>query len=133
MAYFRSTEQFYACAQALFDRVQVAYPRAADDVIKAKLILRFLCSNPTAVLLINGRHNPASFTFGETRIRPEVDITLETDTLHLVLLGDLGLSKAFSTKAMKVRGPARKTLALADLFHQLQFLYPQILREQGLE
>jgi len=133
MTIYNSPEQFYACAQALFDRVQEENPNAAENVMDAKLLIRFRCNNPEAEILINGRRNPASVTFGANRVRPEVDAYMETDTLHKILLGELGLSKALSTKQIKLRGPAWKALAVAELFHQCQNLYPNILEEQGLE
>lgn len=82
--------------------------------------------------MINGRKKPVSVTYGENRIRPEVDVDLTTDTLHYILLGELRLAKALKTKELKVHGPVRKVLAAAELFHQCQAIYPRILREQGL-
>jgi hypothetical protein len=112
--------------------VQQAYPQAAEDLEKAKLILRFQCSDPEASILINGRRKPASVTFGDNRIRPEVDVQLTADTLHGILLGDLKLSKALASRSLKIHGPARKTLAVTGLFHQCQTLYPEVLKENGL-
>lgn len=132
MAVFASTEQFYAVAEALFDRVQVENPDAADSVVEARLLIRFKCTNPDAEILINGRRRPASISFGSNRVRPEVDAHMEMDVLHQILLGELGLAKALSSKKVKLRGPAWKVLFVADLFHQCQDLYPQILKEPGL-
>jgi putative sterol carrier protein len=132
MSFFSSSQQFYVTARALFDQVQVEYPQAADDVRKAKLLIRFNCTNPDAIIMINGRKKPVSVTYGENRIRPEVDVDLTTDTLHYILLGELRLAKALKTKELKVHGPVRKVLAAAELFHQCQAIYPRILREQGL-
>ena len=132
MSFYANSEQFYTTTRALFGRVQAENPQAADDVRKAKLLIRFNCTDPEAELLINGRRQPATVTYGENRIRPEVDVILATDTLHLILLGDLRLSKALAAKKLVVHGPVRKVLAVADLFHQCQAIYPEILREQGL-
>lgn len=132
MAVYRNSEQFIATLDSLFERVQRDYPQAAEDLEQSKLILRFRCSDPAADILINGRRQPASVTFGENRIRPEVDIALTADTLHGILLGELKLSKALASRALKIRGPARKTLAVTGLFHECQKLYPQVLREKGL-
>lgn len=132
MSFFSSSRQFYATAQALFDKVQAEYPQAADDIRKARLLIRFNCVEPEATIMINGRREPASVSFGENRIRPEVDVDLTTDTLHYILLGELGLANALKTKELKVHGPMRKVLAVANLFHQCQAIYPRILREQGL-
>jgi hypothetical protein len=132
MAVYKSTDQYYTVAEALFDRVQEENPDAADSVMEARLLIRFKCTDPTAELLINGRRRPASVSFGSNRVRPEVDAHMEMDVLHQILLGELGLAKALSNKKVKLRGPAWKALAVADLFHQCQDLYPQILKEQGL-
>lgn len=117
-------------AQALFDQVQAEYPQAAEDIRKVRLLIRFNCSDPEATIMINGRKEPASVTYGENRIRPEVDVGLTADTLHYILLGELGLAKALKTKELKVHGPVRKVLAVTNLFHQCQAIYPRILREQ---
>jgi hypothetical protein len=132
MTFYNSSQQFYTTARTLFDQVQIEYPQAAEDVRKARLLIRFNCSEPEAIIMINGRKEPPSVTFGENHIRPEVDVVLTTDTLHNILLGELRLSKALKKKELKVHGPARKVLAVANLFHQCQAIYPRILREQGL-
>lgn len=130
MSFFSSSHQFYITAQALFDQVQAEYPQAAEDIRKVRLLIRFNCSDPEATIMINGRKEPASVTYGENRIRPEVDVGLTADTLHYILLGELGLAKALKTKELKVHGPVRKVLAVTNLFHQCQAIYPRILREQ---
>lgn len=132
MAFYSDSERFVSTLDLLFERVQQTYPKAAADLEQAKLILMFRCSDPVAVILINGRRHPASVTFGENRIRPEVEVDLTADTLHEILLGDLKLSKALASRALKIKGPARKTLAVTGLFHECQKLYPVILQECGL-
>jgi hypothetical protein len=132
MAFFQDSEQFVTTLDSLFRRVEQTYPDAADDLEKAKLILRFRCSDPAAEILINGRRRPAGVTFGENRVRPEVDVMLTADTLHEILLGELKLSRALASRAVQIRGPARKTLAITGLFHECQKLYPDVLHDNGL-
>ena len=132
MPFYESSEQFYNAIRSLFDRVQEDNPKAAESINKAKLLLRFNCSEPDGIILINGRRQPASVTYGENKIRPEVDVKLKADTLHYILLGELGLAKALANKDLKVHGPVRKVLTVTDLFHECQMIYPDILRDQGL-
>lgn len=132
MAFYASSEQFYSCADALFSRLLKENPQAAKAVEKAKLLIRIRCSDPMVTFLINGRRHPTSVRFGEDRIRPEVDVEMATDTLHLIMLGQLSLSRALAANDLKVRGTVWKITSLADLFQQCQSLYPVILREQGL-
>ena len=119
--------------RSLFERVQEEKPYAAEDVKRSKLILRFSCQDPEGIILINGRRDDKTVTFGQNKIRPEVEVLLKTDSLHNILLGELGLARALASKELTVRGPARKTLALTDLFHECQTIYPEILRDQGMK
>ena len=93
---FSNTDQFYSCMKALFDRVQISDPQAAQKLQKSKVILRFTCTGPDGILVINGRRNTAAITYGEDRIRPEVDVSLPADTLHTILLGDTKITNALS-------------------------------------
>ncbi len=132
MAFYGSSEQFITCAQALFDRLLSVNPAAAEPVEKARLLVRFRCTDPAAIFVINGRRHPPTVRFGEDRIRPEIAVETQTDTIHQIMLGELGLSKALSANLLRVRGSVWKVVSLADLFQECQLLYPGILREQGL-
>jgi putative sterol carrier protein len=132
MPVFSNTEQFYRVTKTLFDKIQKENPSAAAELESSKLIIRFNTSDPTAMLVLNGRRHPAEVSYGENRVRPEVDVSMTADTLHKILLGELGLAKALSSKALRVRGPMRKTLKVADLFHQCQEYYSDALREEGI-
>jgi hypothetical protein len=72
--FYSSSEQFIACAQALFDQLLFVNPAAAKPVEKARLLIRFRCTGPAAMFVINGRRHPATVRFGEDRIRPEIDV-----------------------------------------------------------
>jgi hypothetical protein len=133
MSFYTSSDQFYELTRALFDRVQEEDKTAAEALNKAKLLIRFNCSEPEAVITINGRRVPAEVTYGVNKIRPEVDVRLTADSFHRILLGDLRLSKALASREIELRGPARKALVLAGLFHECQSIYPQILLEHGMQ
>ena len=133
MSFYDSSDQFYGITKALFDRVQQENDKAAEAINKAKLLIRFNCTGPEAVITINGRRLPAEVSFGANKIRPEVDVHLAADTFHHILLGNLHLGKALASRKIEVRGPAHKTLAATGLFHECQSIYPQILLENGLQ
>ena len=133
MPVYSSAEQLYTTFDLLFKEVQSRDSKAAEKVQKAKVLIRFYLQDPEASIIINGRRNPATITFDDMRIRPEVDVKMSADTFHYIILGDKRLSKSLANGSMKIKGPARKALALADLFKQCQDFYPEILREQGIE
>ena len=119
--------------ETLFEEVQRRDSKAAEKVQKAKVLIGFYLEDPEASIVINGRRNPASFSFDDMRIRTEVEVRLAADMFHNILLGDVRLSKALATGSLKTKGPARKALALADLFNRCQEIYPEVLLEKGID
>jgi hypothetical protein len=130
MSIYRDSDQLYTCAEAFFNKMRETYPRAEDAVKKAKALIRISCPDLEAEFLINGRRNPVEIAYGPSRIRPEVDVEMASDTLHDILLGQLSLPRAVTSRKMKVKGPVWKTFSLADLFERGQDIYPEVLREQ---
>ena len=131
MAVYVDSEQLYRYVEALFALIAEENPGAEDAVLASRLVIRLRCTEPDAELNLNGRQRPLETTFGPTRLRPTLDIELTADTLHAIMLGELGIGKAVTGGLLKVRGPVWKAKALADLFHQGQELYLQVLQEQG--
>ena len=132
MAIFVDSEQLYAATKALFARIAEEDPGAADAILASHLVIRLRSTEPETEITINGRQRPLQTTFGPSQVRPTLDIELPADTLHQIMLGEQSMKKALADGLLKVRGPAWKAMALADLFRQGQTLYPGVLREQGL-
>lgn len=131
MAVYNDAEQLYEYVEALFALIAEENPGAADAVLASRLVIRLRCTEPDAEITINGRQRPLETTYGPTRQRPTLDIELAADTLHAIMLGELGLRKALAGGLLEVRGPVWKAKALADLFYQAQDLYQQVLQDQG--
>jgi hypothetical protein len=132
MPFYSDTEQLYAATRALFARISQNGSHAADGILKARLVIRLRTSDPEGEIALDGRQPPLKSGFGPSTLRPELDIQMSADTLHRILLGELALGKALSGGLLKVKGPILKTLPLADLFHQGQRYYPDVLKELGL-
>ncbi len=132
MAFFKDSDQLYAVAEDLLTRVQEQVPSASDSIAKSHLVIRLATTDPLSEFTLNGRKRPVQITYGPNRLRPTLDLKLTADTLHKVLLGELGLSKAVTSGQVDTRGPVLKLRALADLFRAGQKIYPQVLRDHGL-
>lgn len=132
MAVYADTQQVYDCFRTLFERIEQQEPEAANKLLKARVVIRFQCSAPTAELTIDARQPPVEIFYGRNGVRPEVDIELSGDTLHCLLLGELGLRKALGSGRIKPKGPILKMIALADLFDHAKYLYPSVARSFGL-
>ncbi len=132
MAFFEDSQQLYACARALLGRVQDQHPDAADAILASRLVIRLSTTDPDVEITINGRRRPVQISYGPVKLRPTLDIQMEADTLHRILLGEQSLKKAFAGGLLKVRGPVWKTADLAPLFAHGRQIYPQVLVEQGV-
>ena len=132
MSSYANANQLYQSFEMLFERLQQENPNATKGVKKLKLIIRFNCSDPAAQIIINGRGNPVEASYGSSDLKPDLDISLSTDTLHCILLGKTGIRRSLSGGKLKVKGPVWKSMALADIFNQGQTLYPLVLQKLGL-
>jgi hypothetical protein len=98
----------------------------------SKLVICFICENPDGRILLNGRANPVGIHFGDHPQPASLTIWLATDTLHEIMLGDLGIMKAMGQKKIKAKGSLLKAASLSQLFSESQKIYPQILNDAGL-
>jgi len=132
MSVYQNSIQLETCADRLFRRMQEEHPAALKRVLGQRMLIRLACRQPATTIWLDGRRRPLQLTFGEVRQRPHLDIALASSTLHLILLGDLSLQKAFASGNVQVAGALWRLPALAELFDQAQTLYPAILREMDL-
>jgi hypothetical protein len=132
MAIFTDTDQFYACTRAVFARMAEQDPNAGSAVSRTGMILRLIITDPAGQITLDGRHNPVQTVFGHNSLRPNLEVTMSAATLHRILLGQVSALSALGSGLLKVRGPVLRALALSELFHQMQAVYPDVLREQGL-
>lgn len=132
MAFYEDVAQFHVVLRRLFAEIEAANPRAADLLYRSRLLIRIKCTAPITDIWINGRRRPLTINFGHARLHPNLEVELAGDTLHQILLGELTLKRAVGSGQLQVQGSVLKAKALADLFHQGQAIYPQILREEGL-
>jgi putative sterol carrier protein len=132
MPVFTDSNQLNSCMKELFTRVGEKNPDATRQVSASHLVIRLRLVSPDAEVVINGRRNPAQITYGATTLRPDLEVQMSADTLHAIMLAELPLGKALAAGRLKVRGPVMKSFIMEDVFHSGQGLYPQILREQGV-
>lgn len=132
MAFYQNATQLYECFQELLQRIGEVNPDAEKPLIKSRIAVRFNCTEPPAEIFINARKKPVEISYGTSKVRPDLDITLSTDTLHGILLGNISLRQSAANKSLRVKGPVHKTFALINIFTLGQDLYPQILADKGL-
>jgi hypothetical protein len=131
MSFYQDSGQLKTVLQTLFDRI--AQDKAAvSGLADAKLIIRLDIRQPDAAVIFNGRKNPPQVTYGATPLRPDLDIRLDAETLHRILLRETRLRTALASGQLSVRGPVWKSFVMEDIFHSAQDYYPTVLDEMGL-
>lgn len=128
MPYYTDAQSLYATMQTLFEQMREQQPNPVDSLVDNKISIRIKFTAPKAEISINARKNPVQVSFGEPmKIRPELDVELEAETLHLILKDQLSLSKAVGERKMKVMGPFWKTFPLKNILDQGRELYPRLV------
>jgi len=131
MAFYRDSEMLCSVMSDLFQRTMSA-PAGVKTLQQNRLVIRLMMSDPQFVLTIDGKSVPPRFACGVDGVRPDLVLRMPADVLHQVWLGKLRLRDAFFGGQIKLEGSMLRAMGLADLFRQVEALYPQVLRERGL-
>lgn len=130
MQFYQDSDAFYAVMHKIFDLLN-SDPKAIADFHGRKMVVRIHCTSPDAELVLDGRSNPIKVSFGPLASKADLALDLPADLLHGILMGTEGLKAAFMSGRVKVTGNVFRALQLADLFRQIERLYPQVLQESG--
>jgi len=129
--YFKDAGEVYQFIGKLFQDL------AADDELgpkfrKADTIVQYRYRNPESqitVKMIDGEESLVDF--GETRMEPEVVMTMEADTAHRFWLGKVNVTVALARGQMRARGPVAKILKLVPLVKPVFPRYRAMLEAAG--
>ncbi len=132
MPVFRDTAHLYQVLGALFDRLR-AEPTIAARLLEGNLVIRFRFTEPEGMVTIDLRRAPVTYTFGESDLRPDVEMIQSGDTAHQFWLGRLNVARAIATRKVISRGSVPKALALLPAIKPAFEIYPQVLQELGYE
>jgi hypothetical protein len=133
MPVFSGSDQLYAVMKSLLKKIGEKDPTAARTLMSSRLLLRLRLRQPEAEVVINARHNPLEFVYGKSTLQPDLELEISADALHYILTGQMRFSKALGSGQLKLHGPVWKAFVLEDIFKHLQVLYPQVLREYGID
>lgn len=132
MPVYPDSQDLYTNLERLFSGLQSQDPQTVGALARSRLAIRIRCSDPVALVVINGRTNSVDIQYGKDGLRPDLDVELSADTLHEILMGRLSLKRALANGVMRVRGPVWKTSALEGIFQRGKLLYPQIYQNKAI-
>ena len=133
MPYYSNSERLYSALRRTFARIEKEAPNNLDglhSLMASKTILRLKCTAPAAEVTLNGREKQFKAVYGPSTLRADLTIELASDTLHLILLDELSIKKAYGNGKIKVLGPVWKLKVLTDLVKGAREYYPEVLEEQ---
>lgn len=130
MAVFATSDDFYAVMQIIFERL-IADTAATRDFQSRKMVVRIRGTNPSVELLLNGKPTPIQVSFGPQPGRADLELLMAVDLLHGILTDQQSLKAAFMDGRMKVGGNIFRALQLTDLFHKIEAIYTDVMREHG--
>jgi putative sterol carrier protein len=131
MGFYKSTDTLCGVMNELFTRA-IDTPTAAKVLRRGRMVIRLVMSDPPLTLTIDGKSNPPRFVCHEVPAAADLTLHMPADVLHNVWLGKVRLRDAFFTGQIKLEGSRLRALTLADLFREVEALYPHVLRERGL-
>ena len=131
MPYFKSADEVYEFIGRLFEDL------AQDEELgpkfrQANTVVQYRYTNPESqitVKMIEGEDPEVDL--GETRLEPEVVMTMEADTAHRFWLGKINVTVALARGQMKAKGPVAKILKLVPLVKPVFPRYRQMLEDRG--
>lgn len=134
MPVFASAEKVYDCLRPVFDRITKETPNALAEFMKAKVILRLKLSAPAAEVWLNSRQKDLQIAFGpNTAQRPDLDVEIAGDNLHLILLDQLSTKKAMGEGKIKVKGPFNKLPVVIEVIKASRPFYAEAAQAQGIK
>jgi len=131
MQIFQDTEHLYRVLDPFFQRL-TEQPQIADALVAGKFVLRFRYSEPVGQVTFDLRQAPITWVFGETDLKPDLEMIQSANTAHQFWLGRLNIARAIATRQVVSRGPVSKALKLLPAIKPAFPIYAQMLRQQGL-
>lgn len=132
MPAYTDAEQFYTIMDLGFQRM-AADPQALADFQGRRMTVLLQTTTPETATLIDGRANPVQISFGAAAGKTDLGLTMPGDLLHEILMERASIKSSFMSGSIQVSGNVFRAMQLADLFHQIQRVYPQVRRDLSLD
>jgi putative sterol carrier protein len=131
VAYFKDAQEVYETIGKLFADL-ADDENLAPKFRKANTIVRYDYREPDSAITVRLREGePGDVDFGETKMEPEVVMSMEADTAHRFWLGKVNVTVALARGQIKATGPVAKILKLVPLAKPVFPRYKAQLEAQG--
>jgi hypothetical protein len=133
LAKYSDGETLYNVMREMFAQVNANNPKAFDEMVKARLTVRFKVSNPAAEFTVDGKTRPPKITYGAFTGRPDIDLDMTGDNLDKLLSHQLSATKAVTDGTIKFKGNPLKLRAMLDVIKAGNAVYADALKKNNVE
>ena len=131
MPYFKDADEVYSFIGKLFEDL-AEDEELAPKFRKANTIVQYQYRDPEATITLRLQEGqPGDVDLGETKMEPEVEMSMEADTAHRFWLGNVNVTVALARGQMKAKGPVAKILKLVPLTKPVFPRYKKMLEDSG--
>jgi SCP-2 sterol transfer family protein len=132
MGMFKTAEKFEEVIGGFFQLIADT-PLVADKLLKSKMIIRFMYSDPDLTVVVDCSGDKAVVRPHDTETKAIVEMSMSADIAHRFWFGMVNLTKALTRKEMIAKGPIPKVLKLLPAIKPTYAMYPKYLDENGFE
>jgi alcohol dehydrogenase class IV len=129
---FKDSEMVYDIFMDFYDRLNKD-PDIGPSLQKTNLCIQFRYTKPEAIITIDATGDTTQLIKGEFNGTPEVIMSMSADFAHKFWHGKANLITALTRRQVKAKGNVPKTLKLLPILNPAYDLYPEFLKEKGLE
>ncbi|MEW6203242.1 MAG: SCP2 sterol-binding domain-containing protein [bacterium] len=129
MPIFRDIEHFYSVMTPFFNRLK-DNPEIGPKVIASGLVIRFIYTEPDAILTIDCPN--AQVIQGNSELNADVEMMMKAEVAHRFWLGKVNLMLAITKREITAKGPIPKILKLLPIIKDSYAMYREYLIEIGM-
>lgn len=136
MTGFESKEQFQEVFSKFWEKA-IQDSEVVEKLTKAKIVVRFDIEEPEVHMTINFRDPGPNGEIGtlafDSDASPEIIVWSKSETTNKFWQGKLNTTVALARGQVKLDGSVAKALGLLSKIKPLYAIYPEVLKELGLD
>jgi putative sterol carrier protein len=136
MVSFENKEQLVEVFNEFWSRA-LQEQEVMEKLKKSALVVRFDIDEPTVHITINFRDDPGDGSYGtlsfDSDVTPDLTVWSLSETTNKFWQGKLKTTVAMAKGQVKMEGSITKALGLLSKIKPLYKIFPEVLRDKGLE
>jgi putative sterol carrier protein len=136
MPFYESAEQFQEVFNEFWSRAK-QQTEVMEKLAKSGIVVRFDIEQPEVHLTINFKEKDADGNLGtlsfDSAVEPEISVWSTSETTNKFWQGKLNATVAMARGKVKMDGSIAKALGLLSKIKPLYTIYPEVLKEKGLD